>query len=96
MKTIPFYNPFTFRKITTCFCLVATLLLQPFESGYSQDASKRPSIGLVLSGGGAHVIAHLGVIKVMEKAHSYNSIVSLPMTAKKVVFPSDPVHVQRN
>jgi Predicted esterase of the alpha-beta hydrolase superfamily len=28
----------------------------------------RPSIGLVLSGGGAHGIAHIGVLKVMEEA----------------------------
>ena len=35
---------------------------------YSQNNSSRPSVGLVLSGGGAHGIAHLGVIMVMEKA----------------------------
>jgi NTE family protein len=34
----------------------------------AQIVSKRPSVGLVLSGGGAHGIAHLGVIKVMEEA----------------------------
>jgi NTE family protein len=34
----------------------------------SQGINKRPSLGLVLSGGGAHGIAHLGVIKVMEEA----------------------------
>ena len=29
---------------------------------------ERPTVGLVLSGGGAHGMAHLGVIKVMEEA----------------------------
>ena len=111
----------------------------------SQEINKRPSIGLVLSGGGAHGIAHLGVIKVMEesglrpdyitgvsmgaiigglyslgytadslhkllktinwstilsnkipenkvifleKAHFYHSIVSLPLSSRKVKLPS--------
>ena len=34
----------------------------------AQDTPVRPRIGLVLSGGGAHGITHLGVIKVMEEA----------------------------
>jgi NTE family protein len=45
------------------------LLLLPFSfNSYSQEQAKRPAVGLVLSGGGAHGIAHLGVIKVMEEA----------------------------
>jgi NTE family protein len=34
----------------------------------AQNAQVRPRIGLVLSGGGAHGIAHIGVLKVMEEA----------------------------
>jgi NTE family protein len=34
----------------------------------AQDDRGRPCVGLVLSGGGAHGIAHIGVIKVMEEA----------------------------
>ena len=34
----------------------------------AQKVNKRPGIGLVLSGGGAHGIAHIGVLKVMEEA----------------------------
>jgi NTE family protein len=34
----------------------------------AQETQTRPRVGLVLSGGGAHGIAHLGVIKVMEEA----------------------------
>lgn len=34
----------------------------------AQEINRRPTVGLVLSGGGAHGIAHLGVMKVMEEA----------------------------
>jgi Predicted esterase of the alpha-beta hydrolase superfamily len=34
----------------------------------AQNSQKRPKVGLVLSGGGSHGIAHIGVIKVMEEA----------------------------
>jgi NTE family protein len=45
-------------------------LLIPFShfNIQAQEIAKRPGVGLVLSGGGAHGIAHLGVIKVMEEA----------------------------
>lgn len=145
MRTISIYIPSTKLKIKFTACLLIILLSQCSNILYSQESSQRPSIGLVLSGGGAHGIAHLGVIKVMEeaglkpdyitgvsmgsiiggmysigydadtlykllkslnwndmlsnkipenriifpeKAHFYNSIVSLPLTAKKVVLPS--------
>lgn len=49
-----------------------TLLLILFSffslSFYSQDTIKRPKIGLVLSGGGAKGLAHIGVLKEIEKA----------------------------
>lgn len=35
---------------------------------YSQETPKRPKIGLVLSGGGAKGLAHIGVLKEIEKA----------------------------
>ncbi|PKP17455.1 MAG: hypothetical protein CVU07_04070, partial [Bacteroidetes bacterium HGW-Bacteroidetes-23] len=36
---------------------------------YAQDSiPKQPKIGLVLSGGGAKGLAHIGVLKVIEKA----------------------------
>jgi NTE family protein len=37
-------------------------------TGYAQDSVRRPKIGLVLSGGGAKGFAHIGVLKVLEKA----------------------------
>jgi NTE family protein len=58
----------SFQKtlLLNCFFCI-TLLLFP---GYlqAQESIGRPKVGLVLSGGGAHGIAHLGVIKVMEEA----------------------------
>jgi NTE family protein len=126
------------------------LFLVPLNAE-SQEIHKRPSVGLVLSGGGAHGIAHLGVIKAMEeeglrpdyitgvsmgsiigglysagytsdsiykilkninweillsnkipenkvifieKDHYYNSIISLPTSAKKVTLPSGLVNGQ--
>ena len=145
MRRIPNYICDAPLKITFIACLIVLLVSQHLNILYSQESSQRPTIGLVLSGGGAHGIAHLGVIRVMEeaglkpdyitgvsmgsiiggmysigydadslynllkslnwndmlsnkmpenriifpeKAHFYNSIVSLPMTAKKVVLPS--------
>ena len=35
---------------------------------FSQENSERPKIGLVLSGGGAKGLAHIGIIRAMEKA----------------------------
>jgi NTE family protein len=51
------------------FIVLSCLFVLSAVNLYAQDpVVKRPSIGLVLSGGGAHGIAHLGVIKVMEEA----------------------------
>ncbi len=35
--------------------------------GYSQDQVNRPKVGLVMSGGGAKGLAHIGVLKVLEE-----------------------------
>jgi NTE family protein len=47
-------------------------MLLPFSSSYQVIAqhteSQRPKIGLVLSGGGAKGLAHVGVLKVLEEA----------------------------
>jgi len=48
------------------FVILFFALFQSFM--LAQQDSERPSLGLVLSGGGAHGIAHLGVIMVMEEA----------------------------
>ncbi len=50
------------------YTFIALLIFSfPFIAS-SQENNKRPAVGLVLSGGGAHGIAHLGVLKVMEEA----------------------------
>ena len=52
--------------LKSCFVILFFTLFQSFA--LAQQSSERPSVGLVLSGGGAHGIAHLGVIMVMEEA----------------------------
>lgn len=54
-------------KIYTVIVLALLLLLPISKSGFSQEVSK-PKIGLVLSGGGAKGIAHVGVLRVLEEA----------------------------
>ena len=49
-------------------CFFALLFFFYITDISAQQIKKRPSVGLVLSGGGARGIAHLGVIKVMEEA----------------------------
>jgi NTE family protein len=46
----------------------ALFLILLSVNAVSQETQRRPTVGLVLSGGGAHGIAHLGVIMVMEEA----------------------------
>lgn len=54
--------------LTFAYCLLPiALLLLPIIS-FSQETTKRPKIGLVLSGGGAKGFAHIGVLKVLEEA----------------------------
>lgn len=47
--------------LTVCCCL---LLI----AASSQDAGKRPTIGLTLSGGGAKGLAHIGILKAIDSA----------------------------
>ncbi|MFC2113591.1 patatin-like phospholipase family protein, partial [Bacteroidota bacterium] len=52
--------------IILIFCLF--LSSKPAISDAQQDSSLRPKVGLILSGGGAKGIAHIGVLKVLEEA----------------------------
>jgi NTE family protein len=147
------FHTFPFSRKTTpiLFFIVITILLCAEVSAQQEEPPARPSIGLVLSGGGAHGLAHLGVIRVMEEAglrpdyitgvsmgsivggmyalgypadslyklfmkmnwdallsnrvsenkvifhekyNLYNSIVSLPVTSKKVLLPSGLINGQ--
>ncbi|HYF30043.1 MAG TPA: patatin-like phospholipase family protein [Chitinophagaceae bacterium] len=47
--------------LTLCCCLL-------YIASTSQDAGKRPSIGLTLSGGGAKGLAHIGILKAIDSA----------------------------
>lgn len=50
--------------------ILLTVLLCSFVTAFAQekDKDKKPKIGLVLSGGGAKGLAHIGVLKVLEEA----------------------------
>jgi NTE family protein len=56
-------SQFVVNSILIFMCLLLTS-----NECHSQSPGKRPLVGLVLSGGGSHGIAHVGVIKVMEEA----------------------------
>src|SRR5881394_2141600 len=57
------------RLLATMVAVAALCLLLAATPAVSQpaDAPKRPKLGLVLSGGGAMGIAHVGVIQELEK-----------------------------
>lgn len=44
------------------------LLLPVFFTGVAQEKKNKPKVGVVLSGGGAKGLAHIGVLKVLEEA----------------------------
>lgn len=48
--------------------VVSILVFFTCLNSFSQETIKRPKIGLVLSGGGAKGLAHIGVLKVLEEA----------------------------
>ena len=56
------------NALRKAYCLLPiAFLLMPIASK-AQETTKRPKIGLVLSGGGAKGFAHIGVLKVLEQA----------------------------
>ena len=48
--------------------LIFYLFILCFFQSYSQLSAERPKVGLVLSGGGAKGIAHIGIIRALEEA----------------------------
>jgi NTE family protein len=56
------------RRIYPRLILIISGVIVFSASIFAQASPERPKIGLVLSGGGSHGIAHVGVIKVMEEA----------------------------
>ena len=47
--------------------LVSLILILVFSWGFSQEKElKNPRVGLVLSGGGAKGLAHVGVLKTLD------------------------------
>jgi len=48
--------------------MIICLLLSPICLAQEENSGERPKVGLVLSGGGAKGLAHIGVLKVIEEA----------------------------
>ena len=59
----------TFRLATPLLWLLATLPVGPVAAQESVAEAPRPRVGLVLSGGGARGLAHVGVLKALEELH---------------------------
>ncbi|MBN2756215.1 MAG: patatin-like phospholipase family protein [Bacteroidales bacterium] len=56
------------KKKFILISIISIFLFISFDELYSQsDSIKRPKIGLVLSGGGAKGLAHIGSLKIIEK-----------------------------
>lgn len=55
--------------VLVCLTLILNVKLAVADSAQANAAKKRPTIGLVLSGGGARGAAHIGVLRVLEKLY---------------------------
>ncbi len=55
--------------LTSMLGCALSAVAQPTPATGAPAATNRPKIGLVLSGGGARGITHVGVLKVLEEAH---------------------------
>lgn len=68
MKTSPWIFAFSQRKYLPLISAAILVIVSQTMNGQSPPLKSHPSVGLVLSGGAAHGIAHIGVLKVMEEA----------------------------
>ncbi|MFO7575279.1 MAG: patatin-like phospholipase family protein [Bacteroidales bacterium] len=59
----------------SCFAVIALFLLCG-STPAQEVAGRRPRVGIALSGGGSHGIAHIGVLKVMEEAGLYPDLIT--------------------
>jgi NTE family protein len=50
------------------WAVLLVIMIWPMIHIYGQTENQRPKVGLVLSGGGAKGIAHIGVLKALEEA----------------------------
>ena len=55
------------KKIVVAVCVIALLNFPHLTGAQDSVPKKRPTVGLVLSGGGARGFAHVGVLKVLEE-----------------------------
>ena len=55
------------KKIRSISIIILTVILTLNLNAQEKDSLQTPKIGLVLSGGGAKGLAHIGVLKVLEE-----------------------------
>src|SRR6187402_2675953 len=60
------FNPITLIKYRTLVTIIMLLAMTVICADVF--AQRRPKVGLVLSGGGAKGIAHIGILKALEEA----------------------------
>lgn len=62
------FDIFMAKYMRSLFALISILIINSLSSvTFAESASDRPKVALVLSGGGARGIAHIGVLKVLEE-----------------------------
>jgi NTE family protein len=54
--------------MTRIYFLLVLFFVSLAGHAFCEDPEARPKIGLVLSGGGAKGLAHIGILRAMEKA----------------------------
>ena len=62
------YKASGFRLLPFVFCFSFLVFCHSATAQQKNDSLSRPTVGLVLSGGGAKGFAHIGVLKVIEEA----------------------------
>ena len=67
MQIGSFPTPKTMRRTSVTFLVIAGVLAAQSQPTYRRDGPARPRIGLVLSGGGALGLAHVGVLQWFEE-----------------------------
>lgn len=62
------YDIVMIKQTLSKYAICLVLLCLCFTNGLMAQGEVRPKVGLVLSGGGAKGVAHIGVLKVLEEA----------------------------
>src|SRR4030042_1847885 len=74
---LKFREVMLYKSIRICLIVTILLVFTPDSKLHAQnDENHRPKVGLVLSGGGAKGLAHIGVLNVLEEVGIYPDYIS--------------------